>query len=215
MLSIGGMASAQEEGRLKLMEVGLRLMPTFSDIKMKTASGGEVSGNAVLGFGIGGFIGFHFSNYIGVQGEFIYSSINQETSDNNINRRVNLRYVNIPLLLSLNTGTNRMVNLNLVAGPQMGFQTGSSLSLSGANDPNNPQPILSVKKSDIGFAYGAGVDFGLNPMRTIRLGMGYRGVFGLLDVSDRSKTTSDNTYYVFDKAHVRTHSGYVALSIRF
>ena len=72
-----------------------------------------------------------------------------------------------------------------------------------------------MKKSDIGFAYGAGIDFGINNARTTRLGIGYRGVMGLIDISDNSTSMSNDSYYVLDKTHIRTNAAYIGLSFIF
>ena len=208
-------AFAQDINSNKKMELGFRLMPTFTSLDVKTSSGGAVSGSVVLGFGAGVFLGYNFTNNIGVQGEIIYSSISQKSVDVNVERNINLRYINIPILLSLNTNKSKLINLNAVAGPQIGFNVGSSLSTSGTNNGNDPKPILSVSKNDIGFAYGLGMDLGFNENRTIRLSLGYRGVLGLLDVSDQSKTISNDSYYVLDRSHIKTNAFYLGLSILF
>lgn len=208
-------SNAQDDGDQKKLEFGMRLMPTVSDFEMRTSSGNGVTGDATIGFGAGMFLGFNFSNSVGIQGEIIYSSISQESNDNNIVRKVNLRYLNVPALLSLNTNKSKLVNLNLVIGPQFGFNGGSSLSQSGVIDPDEPQPILVVKRNDLGLAYGAGLDFGLNQERTFRLSLGYRGVLGLIDISDKSNNSSTNSYYLVDRSNIQTHSAYIGLSIMF
>lgn len=196
-------------------EFGLRFMPTFSSFDVRNASGGKIEGEVTLGFGFGALLGFNFSNHFGVQGEVIYSSLAQKYTERELERRVKLKYVNIPLLLSLNTGKTNPVNFNIVAGPQLGIRVGSSLITSGDNGIDNPNAVLSAKKGDIGFAFGAGIDFGLNTARTIRLAMGYRGVRGLLDISDNSKTITTDSYYLLDRSHVKTNAIYVGLSILF
>jgi hypothetical protein len=72
-----------------------------------------------------------------------------------------------------------------------------------------------VRKSDLGLAYGAGVDFGLNATYTTRLGVGFRGVYGLLDISDNNTSTSSDTYYVLDRTHLKTYSAYLGVSFLF
>jgi opacity protein-like surface antigen len=208
-------ANAQEEEKTKKGEFGIRLMPTFTSFKLQAATGGTANTDVVLGFGAGVFLGFNFTEHIGIQGELIYTSITQKADSKNNGTKVNLRYVNIPLLFSLNTGKNKVVNLNLVAGPQIGFNVGSSLTTENTENVDNPQAILSVKKSDFGFAYGAGVDFALNSEKTLRVGLGYRGVVGLLDVSNRSNTNTTNSYYVLDRTHINTNAGYVGFSVLF
>jgi Outer membrane protein beta-barrel domain len=193
-------------------EFGLRFMPTFSSTDIQISSGGEVQGNATLGFGAGAILGFNFSDYIGIQGEVMYSSTSQKYKEDDVERKINLKYVNIPLLLSLNTGKMKPFNFNVVAGPQMGISVGSSIS-GVATDSMNA--VLSVKKGDLGVAFGAGFDFGLNPERTFRLSMGYRGVRGLFDISDDNNSLDNNSYYVLDKAHTKSNSAYIGLSFLF
>lgn len=193
---------------------GLRFMPTISNFKVNTSTGGTTSGKAKIGFGAGVILGYNFSNMVGVQGEVIYSSISQKYTEASVERDVNLRYVNVPILLSLNTGKTNMVNLNLVIGPQVGISVGSSLTTTGSDGSGN-QPVLSVKKGDLGFAYGAGLDFGLNSAHTIRLDLGFRGVYGLFDISDNNRTLTTNNYYLLNRSHIKTYSIYTGVSFLF
>ena len=196
-------------------EFGLRFMPTVSALDFNTSSGGTVKGEAKLGYGFGAFLGFNFSDHFGIQGEVIYNSTSQKYKELDAERKITLKYFNIPLLLSFNTGKSNFVNFNIVAGPQIGISAGSSLQTSGGNGVELPEAILSVKKGDLGFAYGAGLDFGLNQARNIRLGVGFRGVYGLFDISDNSKTSTTDGYYVLDRTKIKTYSGYVGVSILF
>lgn len=214
-LTVSGSANAQDDATIKRGLFGFRFMPTITSLDIQTADGGEVSGSASLGFGTGIFLGYNFNNNIGVQAELMYTSISQKYIDLGEEQVINLRYVNVPILLSLNTGKLKPINFNVVAGPQLGFNVGSSLTKSTPDIIDTPEPILSVKKGDLGFAYGAGVDFGLDVERNIRLGLGYRGVFGLLDVSDTSNSLTTDAYYVLDRSSVKTHSAYIGLSILF
>jgi len=193
-------------------EFGLRFMPAFTKFDINTSSGNTIKGDIDLGYGVGALLGFHFSDYVGIQGEIIYSSFAQKYNEDNIERNINLKYVNIPLLLSLNTGKKKAVNFGVVAGPQIGLNVGSKLLSSGGSIGD---PILSVKKGDLGFAYGAGLDFGLNPNRTFRLGLGFRGVHGLIDISDNSNTIGDNSYYILDRTKIKVYSGYIGISFLF
>jgi hypothetical protein len=75
--------------------------------------------------------------------------------------------------------------------------------------------VLAVKKGDLGVAYGAGLSFGLTPAKTFRLGIGFRGVYGLIDISDNNNALADDSYYLLDRSHIKTYSGYVGLSFLF
>ncbi len=194
-------------------EVGGRFMPTVSSFEINSTTGGKVEGEATLGYGFGALFGYNFNENVGMQGEIIYNTNSQKYKEASFERKVTLRYLNIPLLLSLNTGKTKPVNLNAVVGPQIGISVGSKIFTEGGGSSNTP--VLSVKKGDLGFAYGAGVDFGLNADKTFRLGLGFRGVYGLLDVSDNSHTITTDNYYLLDRSHVKTYSGYVGISYLF
>lgn len=193
--------------------LGVRFMPTISAFDMKTSSGGTVSGQVALGFGIGAFVGYNFSNYVGIQGEIIYSSISQKYKEQDVERKINLKYVNIPLMLSLNTGITKQVNFNVVGGPQIGISMGGTVATTGGDGTTNSNALLKVKKGDLGLAYGAGFDFGLNEAKTSRLGFGFRGVFGMVDISDNNTTDANNSYYFLGRTHISTYSAYIGLAI--
>jgi hypothetical protein len=195
-------------------EFGIRFMPTITSFDIQSEDGGKISGEATVGFGAGVILGFNFTDHLGIQGEVIYNTLTQQYREQDFDRRIKLKYVNIPMLLSYNTGKTNAVNLNIVAGPQLGLSVGSELFTEDGDDPDD-LAVLSVKKGDLGVAYGAGLDFGLSSSGAVRLGLGFRGVFGLFDISDDSNSTSTNNYYVLDRTHLKTYSAYAGLSILF
>lgn len=196
-------------------EFGMRFMPTISSFDIQSSSGGKVEAEATLGYGVGALLGFNFSDHIGVQGEVIYSSLNQKYTEQDVETKINLKYINIPLLLSFNTNKSGPVNLNLVGGPQIGISVGSDVFTTGSEGTNDSKALVSVKKGDLGLAYGAGVDFALSPSGLFRLGLGFRGVYGLLDISDNNSSTTTDSYYVLDRTHMKTYSLYTGLSLLF
>ncbi len=196
-------------------EFGVRFMPTYSAFDIQSSEGGVIQGTVTLGYGIGAFVGLNLTDHFGLQGEVIYSSINQKYTELDVEKKITLKYVNIPLLAVLNTGKSLPVNLSLAAGPQFGISVGSSIDGSVEGDSLILVPVLAVKKGDLGVAYGAGIDFGLDPANMIRLGLGFRGVFGLFDISDDSKTQTTDKYYVLDRTQIKTYSVYMGLSILF
>lgn len=206
---------AVSEPSFHIVEFGLRFMPTVSSFEMQTSSGGTVKGEATLGYGAGALLAINFTNHIGIQCEVIYNSLSQKYKDEELEREINIRYVNIPLLLSLNTGKSKPVNLNFVAGPQVGINAGSSVNTTGSGSSDTLTAVLAVKKSDIGFAYGAGLEFALNTTRTIRLDLGFRGVYGFVNVSNTNGTATTNSYYILDRAKVKTNAGYIGITFLF
>ncbi|HET6245091.1 MAG: PorT family protein [Bacteroidetes bacterium] len=196
------------------VEFGVRFMPTLSSFDMQTSSGGTIKGEATLGYGFGAILGFNFSNHVGLSGEIIYNSLSQKYTDNDMQREFNVRYVNIPLLLSLNTGKSNPVNLKVEFGPQIGYSLGASVTTAGGGDSDTLQTVISTKSGDFGAAYGAGLEFILNSKKTLRLDIGYRGVYGFVNVSNTNQP-ADGTYYILDRAIVRTNSAYLGFTCLF
>lgn len=196
------------------MEFGLRFMPTFSSFEVFTPGNGRQLGDYTNGYGFGAILGYNFTDHVGVQGEIIYSAIGQKYTEADVERKINLKYVNIPLLFSVNTGKTKTVNFNLVGGPQIGISVGSNI-FTPRDGNNSTTAVLSVKKGDLGFAYGAGLDFGINSARTTRVGLGFRGVQGLFDISDNSATLSTDGFYLLDRSKVKTYAAYLGLSFLF
>jgi hypothetical protein len=190
---------------------GVRFMPTLTSLQY-SENQGVVETSFILGYGAGLLLGTNFNDNVGLQGELIFSQLAQKyKTGGDIERKVKLNYINVPLLLSLNTGIHNPVNLNFVIGPQLGLNTGSSVEVNNGTEADTVHAVLAVKRGDIGFAYGVGVDFGSE----VKFSVGFRGVYGLVDISDRSRNITTSEYYILDRAHVRTYSGYVGLSFLF
>ena len=193
-------------------KIGFRFLPTFTSIKINTPDDETLKGKFTMGYGFEGLVGLYVSDHVGFQGEVMYNTLSQKYSKADFGGTIKLNYVNIPLLLSLNTGIQKPVNLSFVAGPQIGLNVGSKVEQTG---DNTYEALLRVRDSDIGLAYGVGLDFGLNEEKTTRLGIGFRGVVGLVDISDNSGTTQTDSYYILKKTNLNTYSGYIGLSFLF
>jgi hypothetical protein len=192
--------------------LGFRYMPTFTSLSYTHTEGGALSTTMVLGHGFGGLLGVNFSDNVGLQAEVIYSALAQKFAVNNVEHEVKLSYINVPLMLVLNTGYSRPVNFNICAGPQVGINTGSKLTASGTHEGDTLQAVLAVKPADLGIAYGAGLDFG---PPNFKISIGFRGVYGLIDVSDQSQSITTNQYYVLQRSHVKTYAGYIGVAFGF
>lgn len=206
----------KKEPPFKSGEFGLRFMPTFSTFDLRRPDGSTVQGNLAVSYGYGGFLAIN-SKHVGLQLEVIYNELSQKYKDQEMEHKVELSYLNVPLLLTLNTDKSKPVNFGIAVGPQVGINIGSRVTTTGGynSDVDTLQATVALKKADLGFAYGAGFDFALNPMRTIKLNLGFRGVYGLIDISDNSKTKATNSYLILDRTNVETYSGYLGLSFVF
>jgi hypothetical protein len=204
----------KKEPPFKSGEFGLRFMPTFSTFDLRSYDGKTVHGDMTMSYGYGGMLGIN-SKHVGLQLEVIYNELSQKYKDQDLERRIDINYLNIPLLLTLNTDKSKPVNFGIAAGPQLGINVGSKVTTSGNSSTDTLHAAVALKQADVGFAYGAGFDFALNKMRTIKLNLGFRGVYGLVDISDKSKTRTTNSYYILDRTNVETYSGYLGLSFVF
>jgi hypothetical protein len=194
---------------LRHVELGFHYMPTFYSMDFKTYNGDIIQGSVTLSHGFGSMIGLNLSPHIGFQGEMDYYKATQKFKDESIDGEVHIKYLDIPLLLSLNTNKTAPVNLNFVVGPQFGINVGSDISSSGSTTT----ATLAYKKGDVGAAFGAGLEFALNANHNIRLDLGYRGFYGFVKM-DASKTGSD-TYNVVVSATRKTNAAYARLTFLF
>lgn len=211
-------SKAQDLVELSLhrLELGFRFMPTVSNFQLEAYAGGTIAGQATFGYGVGGLLGFNFTEHSSIQGEVIYNSLSQKYKSGDIDRTLHVQYLNIPLFYSLSTGKSNPVNLSLQIGPQIGISLGSDISTSGGGSgADTLTAIVDVKKGDFGFAYGTCLSFSLNKMRTIRLDLGYRGVYGFMNVSDTRNTPGANSFYDLEFAAVRTNSIFAGLTLCF
>lgn len=204
----------KKEPPFKSGEFGIRYMPTFSTFDLRSENGDVIKGNLTMGNGYGGFVAVN-SKHVGLQLELIYNQMSQRYKDQNLERKIDINYLNVPLLLTLNTDKSKCVNFGVALGPQVGINVGSKVSTTGGNETSTVAATVALKQADLGFAYGAGFDFALNHMRTVKLNLGFRGVYGLVDISDKNKTKTTNSYYIIDRTKVETYSGYLGLSFAF
>jgi len=193
--------------------LGFEFLPTFTHFNVAPVEGGVYTTHFVLGYGGGLILGHNFTDHFALQGEVLYNALSQKYTDEaNIERHIDLQYINVPLLMVFNTNSSKAVNLNLAVGPQIGINVGGKIKDSGApSGVDTVGAVLAVKTGDLGIAYGAGLDFGSGP---VVFGIGYRGVLGLIDISDDNQSTTTSQYYVLDRAHVSTYAGYVALKFK-
>ncbi|MCE3225895.1 MAG: hypothetical protein K0S32_446 [Bacteroidetes bacterium] len=205
----------KERPDFRVGELGFRYMPTFSSFALQTYNGDIVDGELVLSHGAGIMLGLNFSKNIGIVGEVNYLETSQKFKDRNLERTVNISYLNIPVLLSFNTNKELPVNLNVVVGPQFGLNVGSSVSTSGNANADTLRAVVAVKQGDVGAAYGAGLEFALNPAHTLRLDLGFRGFYGFVDMRATNTSSNPDTYNILVKASRKTYAGYLGLTFCF
>ena len=210
-----GATNPKSDSDFKKGYIGARGLMTFTSLKVKGLGNGSVETSYKAGYGGGGVIGVNLTKNFGLQLEVLYSRLTQTFKDESgFEREFNVNYINVPLLLMLNTDASKGLNLNICIGPQLGLNTGSSIDkMPQGGGVDSVNAVLAVKSGDIGFAYGAGLDFMIGD--AVKLSLGFRGVRGLVDISDDSQNITTDEYYVLDRAHVNTYSGYVGIAFCF
>lgn len=209
--------TAKEDDRppLRHGEFGVRYMPTFATLRFRNQYDNEIQGEVSMSNGFGIMLGVNLSKNIGLVTELSYLEISQRYKDQNLERKVDVSYLNIPVLLSLNTNKTRIVNLNFVAGPQFGVNVGSSISSSGTEDTETVRATVGASGTDIGLAYGTGLEIALNKLRTVRLDFGYRGFYGLVDGNVNQSSQNPDTYNVLIRTSRQTQGAYAGLTFCF
>jgi hypothetical protein len=197
---------------LRRGEFGVRYMPTFSALRVRTENDEVVKGTLSMSHGWGAFIGFNFTRHVGIVGEVNYIQINQKYKDRSLDRQINVSYLNLPVMLSLNTNKEAPVNLNFVVGPQFGLNLGAKATGNASGNTSSATVSVGAKKGDVGAAYGAGLEFALNPAHTVRLDVGFRGYYGFLDMDSNVR---GNTATVSLTAARQTYAGYIGLAFLF
>jgi hypothetical protein len=200
---------------LRKTEFGLRYFPTFSRLSFRTYDGQTVQGQVSMTHGYGVMLGHNFNRHVGLILEVNYNQISQRYKDRGLDRVVDIQYLNIPLMLSLNTDKTRIVNWNFHAGPQFGLNVGSSVRTEGGNNADTLKAVIAVKKGDVGLAYGTALEFALNPDHTFRIDVGFRGFFGLVDMSAKQTSNSPDTYNIMVRTARRTYSPFLGITFLF
>jgi hypothetical protein len=200
-------------GKLYMGEFGVRYLPTFTSLNVSNYNGDVVQGNASMSNGVGIMLGHNFSKYTGLELEINYDNISQKYKDHGLDKKVSISYINIPLLLSINTDKTNPIVFGVAVGPQLGVNIGSKISGKSAGDSDTLHAVVAVKGSDVGVAYGAGFGIALTPDRNVRLDFGFRGVYGLVDIN--GKTTGDNTYNIIVKGSRKSYGAYLGITFLF
>lgn len=200
---------------LRATEFGIRYYPTFAALRVRTYNGDVVDGQITMNHGYGAFIGHNFNRHVGVVLEVDYNEVSQKYRDRDLDRVVKLNYVNIPVLLSLNTNKAAWVNWNFVAGPQFGVNIGSNISGDSNGNADTLRATVAVRRGDVGLAYGTGLEFALNPEHTFRIDVGFRGFYGLVDMNASQQSNNPDVYNIMVKATRKTYAGYIGIAFMF
>jgi len=167
------------------VELGLKGGLNFANQKFE-GSGFSISPDARTGFHGGAFLTLFVTDNFALQPEFLFSIQGSKFDFGGFGEISNtFNYVNIPILLRYNP----VDIFNIHAGPQVGLLMSAVSEFDGSKED-----IEGVKSSDIGFAFGAGVDLPLG------LVGGVRYVMGLSNISEDSgdgESLKNNVFQIY------------------
>ncbi len=133
----------------------------------------------LLGFNLGLVGHIHLAKQLALQPELVYSAQGAKFSDGGVETKIQLGYINVPLLLQYMFDNG----FRLQAGPQVGFLVNAKMK-----KPNSTIEVKdSYKKVDVGL--GAGIGY-VNP--STNFGIDARYNLGLSNINDNSSVKSTN-----------------------
>lgn len=142
-------------------------------VNLNKLDGKNFDSDFELGYQLGGFAYYNFTDFLGIQGEVLFNQTNTKITDNYkdildnaFKRGKSLNYVSVPVLLRLNSEGL----ISFVAGPQFSFLASGNQSVL-----NNSKKLF--KKSD--FAFVAGAEINIRPITIYG-----RYIWGFSDVSN-------------------------------
>lgn len=142
-------------------------------VNMNKLNGKNFDSDFELGYQLGGFAYYNFTDFVGVQGEVLFNQTNTKITDNYkdifnnaFKKDKTLNYISVPVLLRLNSEGL----ITVVSGPQFSFLASGNETIL-----NNSKKLF--KKTD--FAFIAGAEVNIRPVTIYS-----RYVWGFSDVSD-------------------------------
>lgn len=149
-----------------------------------------------VGFNVGLLGHIHVARHFALQPEIEYSTQGAKYTTDNVSTKINLNYINVPVLLQYMWDNG----FRLQAGPQAGIL----ISAKSKNDNNTIDIKDDMKPIDLGVSFGAGY---IHPSTGIGIDARYN--LGLTDINKNSVMKSTNRglqislFYIFsDKSKI-------------
>lgn len=198
--------------------IGAKYLPVFSDLDIATGRGTVTAdGRVAHGFGID--FNYYFTNFFGMHLEVNNTRFEYTFNDGDRETRVNLDYINVPLLASYNTNLGRTINWNIAAGPYIGINTGAGVETTGGSTngttTGTATAVIHVRPADIGLAYGTGFDVGIGETQWMHIRIGYRGTAGLVELANnRAEVSEDEFNVVISRSRMMTNGAYLGVMFK-
>lgn len=188
-LSLGLLAGVSVAAQAQSAKFGVKAGASLTGFTGSDADGTKYK----FGFNGGVLANFGFSDMISIQPEVLYS-MKGAKDDGNSDLRLNLNYIDVPVLFKVATGAT---GLFFELGPQVGFTASAKLT-----DGTTSVDFKDyVKNVDFGYAAGLGFQAASGPMIGLRYNGGFTkigkdGSVNGLQVSAGNTKNSDFQLYV-------------------
>lgn len=154
---------------------------------LSSATGDDVSGEVEYKFGFhaGILVNYGVSDLVSIQPELLFSNKGWQTSDEDITVKINLNYIEIPVLAHINTGA-----LFFELGPTLAFNVSSRVTASNGDDEESTdlKDLIGVEPETLDIGYAAGIGYKLES----GLGFNLRYNGGLSKLFEDSKSHNSN-----------------------
>ncbi len=152
-------------------------------LNLSTFAGDDAEGSDMkVGFHVGGLVKVPITESFFFQPELVFSSQGAQTSDDDIDDiKMNLNYLNVPLLAKYQTGSGFFVE----TGPQIGFLLSAKAKAEGITVDMKD----FMKKTDFSWTVGLGFQFPMN------FGVNARYNHGLSNIWDEEDSKLNNSVF--------------------
>jgi hypothetical protein len=145
-----------------------------------TIGGSDASGQSITSFNAGIFATINVAGLLALQPELLYTlkgyKMNYPVATEqgpipfgSVNVTGKISYLEIPVLLKLNTSSLSIIRPNIFAGPEVAFKL-SGKATSGS--PSSEQDLQNINSTDFGIIVGAGININL-PITTVMVDIRY------------------------------------------
>ena len=144
-------------------------------VNIANVSQGGITTQSITSFHIGGVMEALYNDKIAIQPEIIYSVQGFDYMENGIERKFDLSYVNVPVMIKYYI----FKGITIEAGPQIGFLNTAKLTMK-TNDDSDTRDIKDgLRPNDLSFNLGFGfqMNSGLN--------FNARYSYGLTNIANR------------------------------
>lgn len=165
-------------------------------VNLATVGGDDAAGaESKAGLAIGAFLRKPMGDNWAFQGEVQYSLKGAKVSDNGLGGKLNLAYIELPLLFRAFAGGGSSTRPFVEFGPSLALKTGCTVSVQGGSVTGSVScsEFGEVKAFDAGLAGGGGFEF---PVGTNTLALGVRYTHGLVDIGDGASVQNRNLQFL-------------------